>query len=302
MAGEGQTVGPPGLVSTPLHSYFNHTAYKDVVVPPFTPPENYDRVTAMEAREDDILICTYSKSGTTWLQNMVYNLVGCPGGPMIQLDKQVPWLQAIPDAAIATKMPSPRVFKTHDLYSWLPEQFRSKKLIYCYRNPKDWVVSYYNHINSLNHLYWCDTVEKGDFNAYFTEIARKGDVCEFGLWEDHVEEWLAQSGTSPNILFLTYEDLTEDTGRELGRIAEFLGVELNEELREKVLQESKFETMQGNDAVNYSWFVDTKTKPFIRKGKVGGWKGQLSGDQEGELDEAVRKVVEAGGRIRCTLE
>ena len=290
--------GPPGLVATPLHSLFNHSAHEGLSVPPFTPEENYARVEGMESRDDDVLICTFSKSGTTWLQNMVYHLLGCPAGPVTRLHSQVPWLQAIPDADMAAAMPSPRVFKTHDLYSWLPEQWRIRKLIYCYRNPKDWVLSYFNHIEALQKFYCCQIK---DFDTYFTEIARKREVCQYGLWEDHVIEWLGHMGDE-NILFLTYEDLSENTGRELARIAEFLGVELTDELRERVLSEGKFEKMQGNDAVNYSWLVDIEKTPMIRKGKVGGWQAQLSVDQEAELDVAIEKVRAAGGKIRCTLE
>ena len=117
-------------------------------------------------------------------------------------------------------------------------------------------------------------------------------------------QWLAQS--LPNVLFTTFEDLVEDTGREVERIAEFLGVELTSELKERVLHEGRFETMQQNKAVSYNWAkkdsnVEIQT-PFIRHGKVGGWRGKLSEGQEQELDMAIEKVRQAGGRVRCILD
>eukprot|EP00116_Pleurobrachia_bachei_P018270 sb/3478532/ len=100
--------------------------------------------------------------------------------------------------------------------------------------------------------------------------------------------------------------MVEDTEREIERIAEFLGVKLTDGLKERVLHEGKFETMQRNDAVNYSWAKgDSNSEiqtPFIRQGKVGGWRGKLSEEQERELDKAIEKVIQAGGRVRCTLD
>ena len=66
---------------------------------------------------------------------MVYNLVGCPNGPIEKINQQVPWLQAGPPMGLEMdaieEMKSVRVFKTHDYWSWLPG---GQILFYTYYN------------------------------------------------------------------------------------------------------------------------------------------------------------------------
>ena len=65
--------------------------------------------------------------------------------------------KAMPEAADsvnnASNMPrnEPRLLKTHLSYDMLPEQVREKKpkIVYVTRNPRDAVVSYYNHWKAL---------------------------------------------------------------------------------------------------------------------------------------------------------
>ena len=129
-------------------------------------------------------------------------------------------------------------------------------------------------------------------------------MSEFGLWEDHAIDWLAQKDRE-NILFLSYEDLSEDTEREIRKIAKFLGLTVDQDVIDKVLKKGKFENMQQDKTCNYEWFLREGAgagEGFIRKGKVGGWKDTLSEEQSLCLDKCVEKVREAGGNIRCTLE
>merc|ERR1712176_263165 len=75
---------------------------------------------------------------------------------MGRINETVPWLQ---DGMTVTlekieKMKSPRVFKTHDYWSWLPEKLReTARFIYCTRNPKDQAVSYFHHLKTMRAVY-----------------------------------------------------------------------------------------------------------------------------------------------------
>ena len=59
---------PPPFVK---HNLFPHQAYHDIAVPPLTPPKRYAALhtDAFCSRRNDIVIATFTKSGTTWLQN-----------------------------------------------------------------------------------------------------------------------------------------------------------------------------------------------------------------------------------------
>ena len=284
------------------HDLFPNLVYKDIGIPPFTPPQNYEALhtDAFTPRPDDIVIATYSKSGTTWLQNMVYNLVGCPNGPIEMINVSVPWLQSLGvKLEDIEKMKGPRVLKTHDYWSWMPVKLReTARFIYCSRNPKDQAVSYFHHMKTFKDVHYGDKCADMTFSEFFDQIQTKKDVVEYGLWEDHNLEWLEQS-SKKNILFLTYEDLKEDTEREIKKIAEFLGLSVNEERIVHTVNEGQFEHMKNNDKLNYSWF--TGGSDFIRKGEVGGWVDYLTEEQSAYFDKPIQRVIEAGGKVRCHL-
>eukprot|EP00116_Pleurobrachia_bachei_P010695 sb/3470957/ len=162
--------------SYPAHTFYPHSIHRGLCVPPFCPPESYSAVETLPSRPDDVLIATMWFS--PWWTEVwyVYHLLDCPSGPLTEITQQVPWLQALlhkPDKQdYIDEMPSPRVFKTHDVFSWLPPQWASRKIIYCVRNPKDWAVSFFHHIETFNFRYKCAPVADGNFNRYFSGIAR----------------------------------------------------------------------------------------------------------------------------------
>ena len=287
------------------HDIFPNQVYNNIAVPPFCPPERYAALhtKAFTPRPDDIVVSTFAKSGTTWLQNMVYNLVGCPNGPIVRINETVPWLQ---DSWTVTledieKMKGPRVFKTHDYWTWMPEKLKeTARFIYCSRNPKDQAVSYFHHMKTLSEKFYGKICAEMTFNEYFDQIYTKKDVTEFGMWEDHNIEWLEQSARK-NILFVTYEDLKEDTEKEIRRIVEFLGLPVDEERITETLKQGGFKHMQKSNNLNYSWVTEGAETGFVRKGQVGGWGEYLSEEQSSYFDGPIKRVVEAGGNVRCNL-
>jgi len=297
--------GPDGPPPFGKHDLFPNQVYNEVAVPHFCPPERYAALHTEEftPRPDDIVVSTFPKSGTTWLQNIVYNLVGCPNGPIVQINKSVPWLQDSWSVKLEDieRMKGPRVFKTHDYWTWMPEKLReTARFIYCSRNPKDQAVSYFHHIKFLKKIYG-DKCSAMTFSEFFNQIYTNEDVAMYGFWEDHNIEWLEQSSRN-NIMFVTYEDLKEDTEREIRRIVQFLGLSLDEERIAETLQQSGFKHMQKSDNLNYSWVTEGLKCGFVRKGQVGGWVDYLNGEESAYLDEPIKRVIEAGGNVRCNLD
>ena len=128
----------------------------------------------MEVLEEDIWISSFPKCGTTWTQEMVWNIVNdldFDRAKSEKLDRRIPFfeLTAITEdrhfdnftaeekSVNATLVASvdfckslttrPRIIKTHLDFQMLPRQVKEKKpkIIYVTRNPRDAVVSYYNH-------------------------------------------------------------------------------------------------------------------------------------------------------------
>ena len=133
-----------------------------------------------EVREDDVFVASFPKCGTTWTQEMVWNIVNdldFEKAKSVPQEERMPFIEisalikdamsgklslsctschschamsGVPDSLdAANNMPhsEPRVLKTHFCYDMLPKQVRDKKpkIIYVTRNPRDAVVSFCNH-------------------------------------------------------------------------------------------------------------------------------------------------------------
>jgi hypothetical protein len=106
----------------------------------------------------------------------------------------------------------------------------------------------------------------------------------------------------PNILFLTYEEMKKGLPGVLQKVANLLGKTLSNEDSLKLQQHVSFESMKKNPAVNKeSIMQDVKNaggkliSPFIRVGKVGGYKSVISPDLTSQFDYWMRKRFEGTG-------
>jgi hypothetical protein len=92
-------------------------------------------------RPDDVFIVTYPRSGTTWMQMILYQLTtdGDMGFPHIY--EYCPWFERSSRSGLAFEArPSPRLFKSHLPYKQVPKG--PCKYIYIARDGRDVAVSY----------------------------------------------------------------------------------------------------------------------------------------------------------------
>ncbi|ETE71649.1 Sulfotransferase 1C1, partial [Ophiophagus hannah] len=126
-------------------------------------------------------------------------------------------------------------------------------------------------------------------------------IC--GSWFDHVCGWWEAKKRHP-ILYLFYEDMKEDPIREMRKIAQFLGLEVQEPVLNQILEHTQFETMKGNKMANYSnvspCLMDHTVSPFLRKGIVGDWKEHFTVSQSEHLDGICSQLLE--GSVLFALE
>jgi len=107
-----------------------------------------------ERRDDDIIIASTPKSGTTWLQQIVCQLLFNDNkGEQPDLDKVSPWIDTtmFHDESfildLIKKQKHRRFFKTHSLATDLPKDvIENSKIIYITRDFRDVVWSFYNHV------------------------------------------------------------------------------------------------------------------------------------------------------------
>lgn len=261
----------------------------------------WNQIHNFQAREDDILIATFPKAGTTWTQEIV-DLIMLNGDveksmrapcfvkvPFIDLNPK-PMLSGV-DAANAMK--SPRLLKTHLPIQLVPPSFWEKnvKVIYVARNAKDCMVSYF-HFQRMNK----GLPDPGTWNEYFSTFLAEN--VAWGSWFDHVIGWWKVKDKH-QILYVFYEDMIEDPRREIRKISTFLGTELTEEVVDAIQHHTSFDAMKDNPMTNCSVLpssiFDQSISPFIRKGKVGDWKNHFLVAQNIVFDEEYKKKMEGSG-------
>ncbi|KAF2898588.1 hypothetical protein ILUMI_07589 [Ignelater luminosus] len=270
-----------------------------------------------EVLDDDIWIATYPKTGTTWSQEMIWmiaNNLDFEGAkellvsrfPFLELsglfDEERAYtvmefgkgLYNLNSVEFSANLKSrPRFIKTHLPFSLLPDQIKNgtkkPKIIYVVRNPKDACISFCHHGNLLQG--W--KIDADSFAKLF--IAEKSMYGSF--WKHVLGFWKYRD--APNILFITYEDMKEDHPAVIRKVAKFLEKELTDEQVEILAKHLSFESMKKNDSVNMGAYVEHLKKKnlsnedgaFIRTGKVGKYKEELSPEIIKELDAWTRKYI-----------
>lgn len=265
-------------------------------VPLFITQHQLDLLKDVELFSDDIWIVTLARSGTTWTQQIIKNILS-KGDDDVRIDLAVPWLEAAnklsPYDVDLSDIKRPRAFKSHMPYHLMPCGLPNStpcKYIYVVRNPKDVAVSYYYHYFTLKHA---DNFSWDTFISWFLS----GEVY-FGDYFDHVLGWWEHREDS-NVLFLKYEDMKKDIRSSVIRIASFIDRNLSEEAIQSVIEKSSFSSMKKDPTANYEW-IPKHTRhpegtPFIRKGIVGGWKDHFTSEQSAKFDALYSQKFKAAG-------
>uniref|UniRef100_A0A9J7X2S9 Sulfotransferase n=1 Tax=Cyprinus carpio carpio TaxID=630221 RepID=A0A9J7X2S9_CYPCA len=213
----------------------------------------------------------------------------CISSEICEADTEVLcWLYSAGTELADNLTTSPRLIKTHLPVQLVPKSFweQNSRIVYVARNGKDNAVSYF-HFDRMN----MGEPEPGDWNTFLQKFIEGKKV--FGPWYDHVSGWWEKKQTYSNLLYMFYEDLVEDTGREVERLCSFLGLSTSVEEREKITKGVQFDAMKQNKMTNYSTIpvMDFKISPFMRKGKVGDWKNHFTVAQNEQFDEVYKQKM-----------
>lgn len=240
-------------------------------------------------RDDDIVISTYAKSGTTWMQQILAQLI-FDGSEEISPAQMSPWVDLrVPPRQV--KLPEieaqthRRFLKTHlpvDALVFSPKA----KYIYIGRDGRDVMWSLYNHHLNANQL-WYDALNNTP-NRVGPEIGRppedpvvyfrdwlEGDGAPFWSFWENARSWWAIRHL-PNVLMVHFADLKADMPGEIRRIAGFLDIEPSN--WNAVLDHCTFDYMKANAPACVPLggaFWDGGAQTFIHKGVNGRWQGVL---------------------------
>jgi len=236
-------------------------------------------------RPDDIFISSYPRSGTTWMQQIMYQLTTEGEMGFDHICQVAPWFErslavGALTAAELNALPSPRIFKSHLPYRWLP---RGARYVYVVRDGRDVAVSYYQFYRS--HLRF-----DGGFEQFYRRFLA-GDL-QYGSWFKHVAGWEAQRD-NPRVLIVRFEDLGQRFAHEVHRIAGFLETALEPALLDRVAQRCSFEFMKRHEskfdfATEFLLQRGYSGQGFLRQGRVGQGT-RLSGGQRDAFERRARR-------------
>jgi hypothetical protein len=228
-------------------------------------------------RADDIFIASYPRSGTTWVQFILYQLTTDGKMDFDHLSQVSPWYErsmAIDSSAVRgfEGLGSRRLFKTHLLPGWLPTGARC---IYVVRDGMDVLCSYF-------HFYRSHLAFKGSFADFFTRFM--DGRLQYRSWFDHVAAWRAREQRGETLI-IAYEDLKRSIADTVRRIARFCEIEFAERRLDAVLERCTFDFMkqyeQKFDHITGVLMEKRyKNNSFIRKGSVGEGDALLDEQQK----------------------
>jgi len=233
---------------------------------------------------DDSYIVSYPRSGSTWLRFLVGNLLST-NEPISfnNLEKVIPDIHVNSARHIAS-IPRPRLLKSHEYFD-----HRYRKVVYLVRDPRDVVVSYYRY-----HLKVRQLQDGYPIDQYVHEFLN-GELEPWRSWQGNVASWLEARDGSPHFLFIRYEELLDNTARELSRIAEFLGINTSSASLDRAVRLSSAQRMRELEQTQGAEWVTIKGGrediPFIGKGTSGQWKTALSETVVSDIESACGSLM-----------
>ena len=285
-------------------------------------------------RAGDIIVTTAYKSGTTWTQQILYELLYGRMDPKPGFRDVTPWPDArfmpIPKeglGAMIDNLPGRRFIKSHLPLDGLP-YYEEVKYVIVGRDARDVFMSLFNHYHSYTDL----AIEMMNAPGIVGEPLPRCPDDPRALWKDWISrgwfEWetegypyWANLGHTqsywefrhlPNFYFMHYNDMLADLESSVRSLCGFLGESPDEDQIAGIVKETTFANVKAaairDDAENENSraIFSSGSTGFFFKGTNGRWRDVLT-DEDLALYEAAKQRVlsddcarwlEEGGVVR----
>jgi aryl sulfotransferase len=257
------------------------------------------------------VISTSYKTGTTWMQTIVANLIFQDGAFPAPVDVMSPWLDmALPPLDKVSEaleaQPHRRFIKTHLALDGLP-YFETARYIMVGRDIRDVFMSIWNHHNGYADGLKGTIAERAaatgsefptdyaDLHEMFKKWVSTSpfdwESSGFPYWSHlhHAQTWWDYRHL-PNILMVHYTDLLADPEGQVRRIAKYLDITIDEQLLPGILERISFSGMKQNFSMimpGADHLFRGGANTFMNKGVNGRWQGVLT---ESELEQCKAAV------------
>ncbi|HEY5624578.1 MAG TPA: sulfotransferase domain-containing protein [Gammaproteobacteria bacterium] len=262
-----------------------------------------DRWDSFRFRDDDIVIDTWAKSGTTWTQQIMAQLVfnGIEGTAAMDL---APWLdmRIFPLEEILGMLEAQehrRFVKSHlpaDALTISPKA----KYLFLARDGRDVIWSLHNHLrHQTDEFYEIVNNTPGrvgpefhrppeDVREFFHHFIDNGSPFTDWPYFDHIQSWWDIRHT-PNIMLVHFNDLKADMEGMIRKMAAFVDIEIDEDKWPDIVEHCSFDYMKANANTLSPGFADLfegGLTNFIHKGTNGRWRDILTPEEVEKYERA----------------
>lgn len=225
--------------------------------------------------DDDIVVSTFSKSGTTWMQMILYQLTTDGAMEFDHLFDISPWVyySALRETTPA-RTQRPRIIKSHDRYGRFGRGRRGR-FIFVVRDGRDVCLSLFHHRRNFKRY-------DGSFDQHFEDFIHGEEYN----WFDHIRPWLENKAGLP-VTYVRFEDLKHDFVATVQRVAQACNIEAGPATLARVRERCSFTYMKQHEArfaprnehfagkTGIPYLVRNPDQ-FIRHGNVGEGVAALS--------------------------
>lgn len=271
------------------------------------------------------LLCSYPKSGNTWLRAVLSEIEGASlklhgglpfGMPAIRryfdefmgIDSseltadEIALARAAYCRALAEAADLPRIWKVHDCFHpprkdieppFPPDALSA--VVYIVRDPRDVAVSFANHFGKTIDEAIARMADE-ETRISRSVFALKPQLSQYlSSWSGHVESWLDAPGIKLHLL--RYEDMLADPEKTFAAALDFLGIEFTRESLAQALHACRFEVLQASEAEEGFSERPPGVEKFFRRGVAGGWRDTLSENQAAHIVAAHGRVMRRLGYL-----
>ncbi|MCK5923690.1 MAG: sulfotransferase domain-containing protein, partial [Methylococcales bacterium] len=243
----------------------------------------------------DVFVCTYSKSGTYWMLQIVSQIASKGSAEFDHIHDIVPWPESpffgIVSLKAQTWQSAPtqlRAIKSHAEAPFIPYNTAAKYLVVM-RDPKDVLISAFYFadsimpgLKSIGMPKWIDTFLIGE--------------TPFGAWAEHLASFWPWRKRE-NVMLFTFGEMKGNLEKAVRAIAAFMQVDLTDAELADVVRKSEFAYMKS---------VKEKFKPpapskdprgieLLRGGRKGDSAELLTPEQLARVDREMKAQLIALG-------
>jgi hypothetical protein len=190
-----------------------------------TSVESFQRAEGYQPTSQDIFVVTQMKCGTTWMQNVVYEILNRGNGDLVESGGAMyaisPWIEGrksvpLAKAPLLGKERPSRIIKTHLPVALCPYD-PAARFIYVARHPASCFASCVDFVQT-------NLGGMSPTMSAFEEWFCSKDLMWWGTWTDHVLGWWRWSREQVNVHFVYFEDMKRDLPAVVREVAAFLAV------------------------------------------------------------------------------